>query len=325
MFSTLQKPARFRIANFLSAFFSSLLPPSPFPAPLHATPDGNMEDDFIETHAVRSAGGAYVSSQRGSVSGRSRASSSIVHPVASPGGDEAVALSDSPLARSASLTDLNDADDAEKPQRRRRVPLAGFSKVLQDATRVAEALGKAQKARKEREERAMEIIKDEEAEKARQQPPSRDVSAAGSAGAGLAEVDVPHATAANVADEFEDLPCDADADAAALPSPETVAEDAFEDIEEEEPFISSAEITEMCEERVHALSHEDKQAANGFTQQLFIIGITVDDAKGRWSAADGRIGYYSPPGTASPHHAPVKQIAPIDDNTYQRLLGYGLL
>eukprot|EP01063_Lacrimia_lanifica_P009610 TRINITY_DN16553_c0_g1_i1.p1 TRINITY_DN16553_c0_g1~~TRINITY_DN16553_c0_g1_i1.p1 ORF type:complete len:1184 (+),score=403.22 TRINITY_DN16553_c0_g1_i1:296-3553(+) len=82
----------------------------------------------------------------------------------------------SSAAVSASQDDEEDDEEDEEeedevtaesaaPARRRRnfAPAANLTKVLQDATRVAEALGKAQKARKEREDRVKDTIEEAKA------------------------------------------------------------------------------------------------------------------------------------------------------------------
>eukprot|EP00754_Rhynchopus_humris_P044556 Rhum_TRINITY_DN4240_c0_g1::Rhum_TRINITY_DN4240_c0_g1_i1::g.13328::m.13328 len=134
-----------------------------------------------ESVAVRSSGALYMSaSQKGSVSGRSRASSTIVQispqraaaaaaaEAEAQAREDAAALSPHRRAgrpRSSSMLVGSDAaslDDASPQQGRRRRPIpAGFSKVLQDATRVAEALGKAQRARKERGDRVTSLLEEQ--------------------------------------------------------------------------------------------------------------------------------------------------------------------
>ena len=361
-----------------------------------------------ESVAVRSSGALYMSaSQKGSVSGRSRASSTIVQispqraaaaaAAEAEAQEDAAALSPNRRAvrpRSSSMlvgSDVASLDDASPQQGRRRRPIpAGFSKVLQDATRVAEALGKAQRARKERGDRVTSLLEEQRAAQGEATATATAAATAavpavpaGSTGGAGAPPVPPAVAAAQVVDPAAFQVVDAGveveveegvaageeegwlAEVAAAAGGEEEEDEAgwllraaeveaagpgtlvaasqsdaqsgsrgdgysgeVEDDEDELPFLSSAEITEACEERVAALAAGEAGRSEAARQRLFFRGITVDDAQGKWTASDGRIGHYEPPpppsgaqgaGAGAGAASGVRQ---IDGEAYQRLLGY---
>eukprot|EP01059_Diplonema_ambulator_P022494 TRINITY_DN3779_c0_g1_i1.p1 TRINITY_DN3779_c0_g1~~TRINITY_DN3779_c0_g1_i1.p1 ORF type:complete len:838 (+),score=253.64 TRINITY_DN3779_c0_g1_i1:48-2516(+) len=227
-------------------------------------------------------------------------------------------------------------NNEKEANRRRKLPLAGISKVLADATRVAEALGKAQQARIEREDRAMGIIRDmpqdvqppeSPCDGDEDEQPPRDIEAVSPPSLG----DGPEV--------FQDL----------VPEPLVAEEECAEETGDPEPEhehqytgapheildddeMASEDIAVLCSIRVECVLSGDYEHADEIREKLWRNGVLLDDIEGTWTASSGANGEYqalgglssspsgSPGGRSNDSQSP-QRVKPIGDEAYHRLLG----
>eukprot|EP01064_Diplonema_japonicum_P010543 TRINITY_DN17794_c0_g1_i1.p1 TRINITY_DN17794_c0_g1~~TRINITY_DN17794_c0_g1_i1.p1 ORF type:complete len:808 (+),score=196.83 TRINITY_DN17794_c0_g1_i1:44-2467(+) len=234
------------------------------------------------------------------------------------------------------------ADGKEANRRRRNLPLAGISKVLADATRVAEALGKAQQARTEREDRAMGIIRDIPV----LNPPEESPAQSGSKDTDnvVQPVTPPSFDAAREEEPSEPLLVPVACDDEALQQESehvAVLEPELEpDLEPEHETVADGdndeipieEINLLCDERVEYVLSGEYEKGDQIREMLWRHGVLLDDTSGVWTASNGMTGEYealgalsrSPsrsPGVKSGNSQSPLRIQQIDDKAYQRLLG----
>ena len=207
--------------------------------------------------------------------------------------------------------------------RKKILPTLGFSKVLQDATRVAEALGRAQKMRNERRDRAMGL------DLAPPPSPPTEIGKPLEEEKTTETTSVPEVPNAVVNDILKETPSDVlephdvsqtvddhQSDDDASPLDENEADDHYEN------EITTEHINRSCSERATAAANGNEQAADAVRARLWAAGVELDDILGVWTSSDGRTGIYSyTPVVASPKSSPRRSIKQIDDEAYQRLIG----